>query len=381
MKRIAIVHDYFTQQGGAERVAEQLHSMLPSADVFATVALEDQLPAGLKKTEVQTSWMQSLPGMKKLHRYYFALYPFGVGSLDLSDYDVVITSSSGYAKGVKTRRETLHICYCHTPMRWAWRYQDYASREKFGALARLALPVLLHGLRQWDMNASRQPDQFVANSQVVAERIQDIYGRHAVVIPPPVDVSRFSIGDKQEDYYLVLSRLVPYKRIDLAVEACNLLKRRLVIVGDGPDRKRLQAMAGPTVQFMGRLPDAEISQYAGGCRALIFPGEEDFGMVPLEIAASGRPTVAFRAGGATETVIERVTGTFFNDPDAHSLAAAIEELERHTWDPAKLRSHAITFDVQAFRRQFMGLLRSLGINIPSPVVAIDQYKPLQRMAG
>jgi glycosyltransferase involved in cell wall biosynthesis len=378
-KRIALVHDYFTQQGGAERVAEQLHCMLPSADVFATVALQDQLPTELTRTDVQTSWMQRLPGMTKLHRYYFPLYPFGVHSLDLSGYDVIITSSSGYAKGVKTRREALHVCYCHTPMRWAWRYQDYAAREKFSVSARLALPLLLHGLRMWDMNASRQPDQFVANSQIVADRIQEIYHRHAVVIPPPIDVARFAIGVTQDDYYLVLSRLVPYKRIDLAVQACNLLKRRLIVVGDGPDRKRLEESAGPTVRFMGRLPDEEIAQYASGCRALLFPGEEDFGMVPLEVAAAGRPTVAFRAGGATETVIDKVTGTFFDHADPRSLASAIEELESLTWSRSALRRHALTFDVHTFRRRFMELLKSLGVSIPS-VESIDRYKALERIA-
>lgn len=380
-KRIALVHDYFTQQGGAERVAEQLHCMLPTAEVFATVALQDQMPTKLANTNVQTSWMQQLPGMKKLHRYYFLLYPFGVDSLDLSSYDVVVSSSSGYAKGIKTKRDSLHVCYCHTPMRWAWRYQDYASREKFSTSARIALPILLHGLRIWDMNASRQPDQFVANSQIVADRIQQIYKRHSVVIPPPIDVSRFSLSDKQDDYYLVLSRLVPYKRIDLAIEACNLMKRRLIIVGDGLDRKRLQETAGPTVQFMGRLSDEETAKYVGECRALIFPGEEDFGMVPLEVAASGRPTVAFRAGGATETVVDGVTGTFFDHPDAGSLALAMEELETLTFSPTVLRNHAMTFDVRAFRQRFMGLLSSLGVSVPSPVQLINEYKALQRIAS
>ncbi len=362
-------------------MAEQLHAMLPSADVFATVALQDQLPTKLAKTGVQTSWMQNLPGMKKLHRYYFLLYPFGVDSLDLSEYEVVVSSSSGYAKGIRTKRGALHVCYCHTPMRWAWRYQDYAAREKFNASTRLALPILLHGLRLWDMNASRQPDQFVANSQIVADRIQQIYKRHAVVIPPPIDVSRFSISQTQDDYYLILSRLVPYKRIDLAVEACNLAKRRLIVVGDGPDRKRLQELAGPTVQFMGRLSDEETARYVGECRALLFPGEEDFGMVPLEVAASGRPTVAFRAGGATETVIDGVTGTFFDEPTAVSLASAVEELESLTFSPDRLRSHAMTFDVVSFRRRFMGLLRSLGASVPSAVQAIDEFKARERVAS
>jgi glycosyltransferase involved in cell wall biosynthesis len=363
MSKIAIVHDYFTQRGGAERVAEQLCAMLPDADVFSTVALPRMLPATLSSDQVRTSWMQSLPGMHKYHRYYFAIYPLGVRSLDLTGYDVVISSSSGYVKGVRTRPDAFHICYCHTPMRWVWRYDDYAQRENFGASARYVLPIVLKALRAWDRNAARQPDQFVANSRIVAQRIESVYGRHSVVIPPPIDVNRFYITSDQEDYFLVLSRLVAYKRIDIAIGACNLLGLNLKIIGDGPDRKRLEGMGGPTVQFLGRVADADIQQYVGKCQALLFPGEEDFGMVPLEVASAGRPTIAFRGGGATETIIDGITGLFFDKPETASLIAALEEFPRHIWSPYLLRNHAMQFDIQVFRKQFLQLLKSIGIDL------------------
>ncbi|MGC2657077.1 MAG: glycosyltransferase [Bryobacteraceae bacterium] len=362
MSGIAVVHDYFTQQGGAERVAEQLARMFPSSDVYTTVALDKKLPPGISATKLRTSWMQRLPGLEGMYRLYFPLYPLGVDSLDLSKYELVLSSSSGYAKGVRTGTSSLHVCYCHTPMRWVWRYQDYAQRERFGVPKRLILPLLLDGLKNWDLNASRQPDQYVANSRIVAERIYECYKRDAVVIPPPIDVHRFNISSRQDDYYLVLSRLVPYKRIDLAIQACNLLQRRLFIIGDGTDRKRLESLASKTVRFLGRLSDQETATYAQECRALIFPGEEDFGMVPLELAAAGRPSIAFRAGGATETVIAGTTGVFFDEPTAQSLVNAITEFECMRWIPSKIRAHATLFDVTTFHERFKALLRSLGVS-------------------
>jgi glycosyltransferase involved in cell wall biosynthesis len=363
MPKIAIVHDYFTQRGGAERVAEQLYAMLPGSHIYSTVALPELLPDGIPADQMRTSWIQSLPKMREYYRYYFPIYPLGVKSLNLSDYDVVITSSCGYAKGVKTRPDAIHVCYCHTPMRWVWRYDDYAKREKLGISARAVLPTVLKALRAWDRNAARQPDQFVANSNVVARRIESIYERHAVIIPPPIDVDRFRPSPRQGDYFLVLSRLVAYKRIDLAIAACNRLGRQLKIIGSGPDRERLEAMAGPTVSFLGRLSDDETQCYVSECQALLFPGEEDFGMVPLEVASAGRPTIAFRAGGATETLEEGLTGLLFDKQDVDSLVAAMEEFDSCEWSPSLLRSHAARFDIRVFRERFRQLLEGLGVNL------------------
>ncbi len=357
MSKIALVHDYFIQMGGAERVAAAMHDSFPAAPIYTTVALSHRLPKDLIGADIRTSPMQRLPGMEQRFRQYFMLYPLAIERFDLSEYDLIFSSSSGYAKGVRRRRDAIHVCYCHTPMRWVWRYEDYVARESLGRVARSLLPISLWGLKKWDLRAAQQPNYYIANSRLVAQRIKQIYGREAFVIPPPIDVDRFQMSPHADDYYLVLSRLVPYKRIDLAIEACNRLDRRLIIIGDGPDRERLQKLAGPKTEFLGRQPDSQINRYASRCRALLFPGEEDFGMVPLEVNAAGRPVIAFRGGGAMETVIEGVTGVFFNQPTSTALVEAMEEFESRSWHQQILRRHAEKFDrsVFAFRvLQFLG---------------------------
>ena len=362
--KIAVVHDYFTQLGGAEKVAEELMRMLPGADLHATVALPECMPPGLMGVPVKTSWMQNLPGMRRYYRLYFLLYPLALPSLDLSGYDLVLSSSSGYAKGVQSNRDAIHVCYCHTPMRWAWSFENYSAREEMGAAKRLLLPHLVRGLRQWDVGASRQPDHFIANSETVAARIWRAYGRIAEVIHPPIDVQRFRPTQEQDDYYMVLARLVSYKRIDLAVQACKLLGRRLLVIGDGPDRARLMTNAGPTISFLGLLSDAAVEHHAARCRALIFPGEEDFGMAPLEVAAAGRPTIAYRAGGAVETIIDGVTGIFFDRQEPEDLAEAIARFERVEWNPAVLRRHAECFGADVFQARFRIFLAKVGAPMP-----------------
>jgi glycosyltransferase involved in cell wall biosynthesis len=365
--RIAVVHDYFTQLGGAEKVAEELYCMLPSPSLFATVALPDCMPPRLQDIRVETSWMQNLPKIKDYYRLYFVLYPFAVGSMDLSAYDLVVSSSSGYAKGVRTAPDAIHVCYCHTPMRWAWSYQSYAKRESFGLSQRALLPMFIRGLRRWDEEASRQPDHFVANSKAVAERIRRAYHRSAEVIHPPIETERFRPSNRREDYYLVLSRLVSYKRIDLAVKACTQRRKKLVVIGDGPDRSSLEAMAGPSVSFLGRASDDQVAYHAARCRALLFPGEEDFGMAPVEVAAAGRPTIAYRAGGALETIVENVTGLFFDHQTPEALGDAIETFERQEWSPGALRQHSKTFGVPVFQDRFRSFLERIG----APLDAVD----------
>src|SRR3989442_4224054 len=345
--------------GGAERVAEAMHDSFPGAPIYTTVALPQSLPSRLRAADIRTSPMQHLPGMDRKFRHYFMLYPFAVENFDLSPYDLIFSSSSGYAKGVRRRRNAIHVCYCHTPMRWVWRYEDYVARERFGGFVRAALPLLLWGLRKWDLRASRQPNYYIANSRIVAERIKKIYGREAFVIPPPIDVDRFQPSKEVDDYYLVLSRLMPYKRIELAIEACNRIDRRLLIVGDGPDRARLESIAGPGTEFLGHHPDRLVNYYTSRCRALLFPGEEDFGIAPLEANAAGRPVIAYRAGGATETVDDGVTGIFFDRPNSRSLAVALEQFENLTWDPTVLRHHAEKFDRNVFAFNVLQFLSSV----------------------
>ena len=357
MSRIALVHDYFVQMGGAERVAEAMHDSFPAAPIYTTVALPQSLPKRLRAADIRTSPMQHLPALDRRFRHYFMLYPFAVEHFDLSTYDLIFSSSSGYAKGVRRRRNAIHVCYCHTPMRWVWRYEDYVARERFGKGSRALLPMLLWGLRKWDLRASQQPNYYIANSRLVAERIRKIYGREAHVIPPPIDVNRFHMSNEIDDYYLILSRLMPYKRIDLAIEACKFMNRRLIIIGDGPDRARLEKLGDERIEFLGRQSDDVVNYYAARCKALLFPGEEDFGMAPLEANAAGRPVIAYRGGGAVETVVDGKTGIFFDQPNSRALGSAIEQFESMVWSQILLRRHAEKFDqnVFAFRvLQFLG---------------------------
>lgn len=359
MSKIALVHDYFIQMGGAEKVAEELQTLFPNAPMFSTVDQRINLSPSLKRCIAKTSWMQNLPINKNNHRNYFLLFPFAVESLDLSDYDLILSSTSGYAKGVRKKKGAIHVCYCHTPMRWVWRYKAYAEREEFGGLKRMILPILLKGLKHWDLRAAKQPDYYIANSKVVADRIENCYGRKAEIIPPPIDVERFSYDEPDEDYYLILSRLAPYKRLDLAIKACKKLDRPLIVIGDGVARKKLESIAGEKTLFLGRQPDEVVNKYASRCRALIFPGEEDFGMTPLEINASGRPVIAFRGGGATETVIENETGVFFDEQNTESVIEAIENFESQTWNRQVLRNHAEKYNRQVFNTRIIKYLNKV----------------------
>ncbi len=357
MSKIALVHDYFVQMGGAERVAEAMHDSFPGAPMYTTVALPKSLPDRLRTADIRTSLLQNLPSIERRFRHYFMLYPFAIEHFDLSEYDLIFSSGSGYAKGVRRRRNAIHVCYCHTPMRWVWRYDDYVAREGFGGVVRSALPLMLWGLRKWDLRAAQQPNYYIASSRLVADHIRKIYGREACVIPPPIDVNRFQMSVEIDDYYLVLSRLKPYERIDLAIEACKRANRRLVIIGDGPDRARLEKLGDDRIEFLGRQPDAVVDYHLSRCRALLFPGEEDFGTAPLEANAAGRPAIAFRGGGAVETIEANQTGVFFDSPNSRALAEAIEKLESLKWDQQELRRHAEKFDrnVFAFRvLQFLG---------------------------
>lgn len=365
MSRVAIFHDNFAQMGGAERVAEALTEALPGAALHTTLAETSVLVPALRDQAIQTTWMQRLPKPGRLYRHYFMLYPFAVESVDLRAYDLVVSSCFGYAKGVHTRHDAVHVCYCYTPMRWVWRHDDYIGREGFSAGQRLAIAAAVPLLRRWDLQAARRPDHFLTSSRVVADRIRDCYHREATVIPPPVDVSRFRATESPGDYYLIVSRLSAYKRLDLAVAACTALGRRLLVIGDGPDRARLASLAGPTVTFLGRRPDAAVAGALAGCRALLFPGEEDFGIAPLEANASGRPVIAWRGGGATETVVDGETGVFFDRATPRSVAEAIVRLERQSWDAARLRRHAEAYDRAVFVSRIRNFLHDVaGVAAP-----------------
>jgi glycosyltransferase involved in cell wall biosynthesis len=318
--------------------------------MYTTAALPKGLTGTLRSADIRTSPLQNLPSLDRRFRPYFMRHPFAVENFDLSAYDLIFSSTSGYAKGVRRRRNAIHVCYCHMPMSWVWQYDDYVAREGFGGTARAS---------QWDLRASRQPDYYIANSRLVAQRIREIYGREAFVIPPPIDVQRFQMSNEVDDYYLVLSRLMPYQRIDLAIEACKRMNRRLIIIGDGPDRARLEKLAGDRIEFMGRQPDKVVNHFAARCQALLFPGEEDFGMAPLEVNAAGRPVIAYRGGSAVETVVENVTGVLFDQQSGHSLSEAIEQFEGLSWRQDTLRHHAEKFDRNVFTFRVLQFLGSV----------------------
>ncbi|HWQ12815.1 MAG TPA: glycosyltransferase [Roseiflexaceae bacterium] len=344
--RVALVHDYLNQYGGAERVLEALHALYPQAPVYTSIYDPSAMPPAYRAWDIRTSWMQRLPGWRRLFRAYFPLYPSAFESFDLSGYDLIVSSSSAYAKGVIPPPGALHICYCHTPMRFAWRTADYVAREGLGPLrAALGLPLTL--LRLWDVVSSGRVDAFVANSRAVAARIRRCYGRAAAVIPPPVDLPPFAPREP-EPFYLAGGRLAPYKRLDLAVRACSALQLPLIVFGEGRDRAALQAIAGPSVTFLGHVSEERRRELFARCRAFIFPGEEDFGITPLEAMAAGRPVIAYAAGGALDTVVEGVTGRFFHQQSAAALAAALAAERQERYDPHAIRRHAEGFGREVF---------------------------------
>jgi glycosyltransferase involved in cell wall biosynthesis len=351
--RIAFVHDNYMQQGGAERVAEAIAKILPDADLFSTVVFPEKLSPYMKTRRIADTALRHIPGLRRYYRHLFFLYPLAVRSLDLSKYDVVITSCCGFAKMVKTRKDAVHICYCHTPTRWIWRFDDYAEREHFPPLLRRSLQMVIRLFKHIDRQASSNPDFFIANSTIVADRIRQFYDRESRILFPPVDCERFDVSFQSDPYYLIVSRLLSYKRIDLAIQACEQEGRQLFIIGDGPDRKRLESLCGSYTKLLGRLSDAEVARYMSRCKAFLFPGEEDFGLTPLEANASGKPCIAYAKGGTLDTVIDGVTGVLFEESSAQSIARAILKSDNMKWNPMLLRRHAERFDTEVFAERFV----------------------------
>ena len=350
--RVAIVHDYLNQYGGAERVLEAIHDLYPQAPVYTAIYDPAAMPPAYRTWDIRTSWMQKLPGWRRHFRHYFVLYPSAFESFDLSNYDLVLSSSSAFAKGIIPRHDALHVCYCHTPMRFGWRTAAYVDREHIYGFQGRILPLVLTYLRTWDVASSVRVDAFIANSHQVARRIQRYYGRPATVIPPPVDLPAYEPGPP-EDFYLTGGRLVPYKRIDLAVRACTALALPLVVFGDGRARPELEAIAGPTVRFVGHVDEPTLHDLYRRCRAYITAGEEDAGIQPVEAMAAGRPVIAFASGGTLETVVDGVTGRFFHEQSAAAVAVAIGQSRLDTWDAQEIRSHAEKFG----RDRFMARMR------------------------
>lgn len=354
--KLAIVHDYLNQYGGAERIIEIFHEMFPDAPIYTSIFDADRLPPVFRTMDIRPSFMQRLPLVKRFLPYYLPFFPLAFEQFDLRSYDVILSSTTAWGKGVITTPDCLHICYCNTPMRFAWRYHDYLQDRDLSPLTRSVLAFLLHPIRLWDVVSSNYVDYFIANSDNVSRRIAKIYRRESHVIPCPVDCSKYQIETTIDDYYLVVSRLRPYKRIDLVIQAFNQLNRPLVIIGDGDDRPRLERLASPQITFLGKVSDETLQSYYRRCRALIFPGEEDFGLTPLEAQASGRPVIAYARGGALETVVDGVTGRLFYPQTPEALADAVRAFDVTAIDSTVLRAQAMRFDVTHFKQKIRSFL-------------------------
>ncbi len=357
--RVALVHDWLTGLRGGERVLLALLELFPEADIYTLVYRRGSLGDELEGHRVFTSFIQRLPGRN--HRYYLPLFPRAIERFDLSPYDLVVSSSHCVAKGARRGENALHVCYCHTPMRYVWdMYEEYFRPERRGRLSRLAGSTLRRRLQEWDLRTADRPDHYIANSKFVAKRIKECYGRDSAVIYPPLDFQAWrKVKRRRGDYYLVLSALVPYKRVDLALEAFRGLERRLVVAGEGPEEKRLRRMAPANVEFLGRVSDEKRAELYAGARGLIFPGIEDFGLTPLEAAASGCPVVAYGAGGALESVREGVNGTLFDRQEPGALREALRRLEKMTFQLSRMRDSAADFDRSHFLRQMGDFIRKV----------------------
>lgn len=354
--KVALAHEYFAAWGGAERVTSELHALWPDAPVY-TLFYEPRHSRALAGWELRTSWLQRLPLGDGRHRLLLPLLPRAVASIPVAPVDVLVSSSSAFIKGLRLPDGARHVCYCHSPTRYLWDWSDRYVAEEVPAPLRPLLAPLLDDLRAWDLEAARRVDRFVANSATVRDRIRRYYGRDAVVVHPPIDVSSFPLGGpERDDFYLVVSRLVPYKNIDLAVRAFGALGLRLKIVGEGRDRRRLERLALDHVEFLGRQPDAQVRELLAFARGLVFPGEDDFGMVCVEALACGTPVVALARGGAVEIVADGETGVLFSEPTVDALIEAVRRAEVTRFEPGRLRDAAMRFDAAAFRERVRAIV-------------------------
>jgi len=354
--RTALVHHWLVTMRGGERVFEALAQLFPSADLFTLVCDRAKMPQSFGGRHIHSSFLQHFPRATQWYRYYLPLFPYATEQLDLAGYDLIVSSDAATVKGVRGGSAT-HICYCHTPMRYVWSgYETY--RRMAGSLSRRALGAFRKSLCRWDYEAAQRVTLFVANSRNVQKRIRECYGRDSCVIYPPVDTERFSIGAETgpENHFLVVSPLVSYKRVDLLVDAFNKCRRNLIVIGDGPDRHKLQRRAGPTVRFLGAQPDAVVVASMQRCRAFVFAGEEDFGIVMAEAHTCGKPVIAFGRGGACEIVDPGRTGVLFEEQTPESLIDALERFDRWAYDPLAVRRSALRFSRERFFREFRQLV-------------------------
>ena len=356
--KIALVHDWLNQIGGAEDVLEALKRLYPASPVFTSIFARSLMPAHFQDWEIRTLWLDMLPSIHQRHRAYLPLYPLAWNYRDIQNFDVILSNKSGFCHGFHFPPESLHICYCLTPTRYVWQLDNYLSGEDLGATAKMLLPPLVALLRSWDYAAAQRVSHFIAISTAVQERISRFYGRRSAVIFPPVETARFQSAASAdvEDYYLVVSRLIPYKRIDLAVQAATELGYRLKIAGAGRDRQRLESLAGENVEFLGFVPEEDLPRLMAKCKALIFPGLEDFGITPVQAQAAGRPVIAFGAGGALDTVILGLTGEHFAEMTVDSLKEVWRNFDARAYNPQAIRRQARKFDASVFAQRIQAFV-------------------------
>ncbi|ATU93875.1 glycosyltransferase [Phyllobacterium zundukense] len=356
--KVAIVHYWLLSMRGGEKVLEALSEIYPEADIFTLVYNPDAISGRLKNHKITTSFLQKIPGSKKHYQMLLPLMPLALESMNLTEYDLIISSESGPAKGIIPKPDAVHVCYCHSPMRYIWDHYFFYHASS-GFLKRLFMPVIASWLRQWDVSTSARVDCFVANSRHIANRVQKYYRRDAVVIHPPVSVDDFAISDSTGDFYLCAGQLVGYKRVDLAVDAFTAMNKNLVVIGTGEEMEKLKNRAGPTIRFLDHQPFASLKSHMARCKALIFPGEEDFGIVPVEVMASGRPVIAFGRGGAVDTVIDGLSGVLFSEQTVDSLTESVNRFEAmaDSFSPTAIRTHSLRFSKDNFKKKIVALVR------------------------
>lgn len=359
-RRTVLVHDYLNQYGGAERLLEAMVELAPQAPVYTSIYDPERMPAGYRTWDVRTSWIDRLPLAGRRHQWLLPAYPLAFERLRLPPCDLVLSSSSAFAKMVRPPPGALHICYTHAPMRFAWDFPRYAEREQLPNIGRKLLPPYLALLRRRDRATAKRVHRFIANSTVVRDRIRAYWRRDATVIFPPVDVERFRPvpAEQVEDYFLIVARHVPYKRIDLAVDAFSILNLPLWIAGDGRDRGSLEERAGPTVRFLGHIQDEELVEVVARARAVIFMSEDDFGISQVEAQAAGRPVIAYGAGGALDTVLPDVTGVLFEEQSVEGLLNALHRFQELHFDPERLVRHARQFSKARFQAELVAFVNA-----------------------
>jgi glycosyltransferase involved in cell wall biosynthesis len=358
--RVALVHDYLNQYGGAEKVLEAFLEIFPDAPIYTLLYDKKIVDKFFPTKKIKTSFLQKIPFIKKHHRIFPPLMPLAVEKLDLSDYDLILSDSAAFGKGIITRPNALHICYCHTPIRYAWDdSHKYIKEFSMLKLAKIFVPIFMNYLRLWDREAAYRVDKFICNSGFVAQRIKKYYKQDSEVIYPPVDVKSFGIKKEKDGVYpaksgvnfLMVGRLLPYKRFDIAIEAFNKLELPLKIIGGGPEIKKLKKMANWNIEFLGEISNKDLKKHYQECKALIFPQEEDFGIVALEAMACGRPIIAYRGGGALESVLEGKTGIFFDEQTVGSLVDAVKSFDASKFDSNVIYQHALKFDKENFKKK------------------------------